>query len=505
MRQAIHPSGPRCRLLTGLLALLLGLNAQAARYQPPRPALDLLPWDTQQAQLQHAREAIEQAALPPLEPTPPTGRARVSLETMFSSQQGSWYFEPFAANGLFRAIASYQAHHPQAVVLSGGSITLEQLSATLDDPRVLKRHKDGYLLSYPLVIAPGAALRIEGSTLYLYTPSGSALINRGLLQLKGATLSSWKGESAGDTQAPYRPFVMAWAGSTLHIENSHLERLGYNAHLTRGITAALSPQQPASTPPARVLVSDSTFTGLSTALELQHARVRIQASRFNDQQHYAIDLKDSQIEVVGNRIDGVENNSGLRARGQLSGLIAGNSVLNTAKAAIEVADQQGALGIRRNLLGASRGLGILLGRLAPSEQHPLLLESNFIGNTQGSGIDASDVGGTLYLVDNVIGNTPEYAISLRNPQRLPGRLMLTGNSLSGIGKAMVRVEGLEQIVLGGNRLRGNPVMQNAFVGDLLPVQSQVLESTVRHPCLLRVDTGASAPTAERVVDAGCKG
>lgn len=70
---------------------------------------------------------------------------------------------------------------------------------------------------------------------------------------------------------------------------------------------------------------------------------------------------------------------------------------------------------------------------------------------------------------------------------------------------MVRVEGLEQIVLGGNRFQGNPVLQSAFIGDLLPVQSQVLESTVLHPCLLRVDTGASAPVAERVVDEGCGG
>ncbi|MFU6378231.1 right-handed parallel beta-helix repeat-containing protein [Metapseudomonas otitidis] len=503
MRQVIFRSGRR--LLAGLLPLLLGLDAQAASYQPPHPALSLLPWDGQQAELQHARDAIAQAVLPPQETAVPAGRAHASLETMFSSQQGSWYFEPFARNGLFRAIAGYQAHHPQAVVISGGSLTLEQLSTALNDPRVLKRHKDGYLLSYPLVIAPGAALRVEGSTLYLYTPSGTALINRGLLQLKGATLSSWKGESPGDTQDPYRPFVMAWAGSTLHIEDSHLERLGYNANFTRGITTALSPQQPASTAPARVLVRNSTFNDLSTALELQHARARVQGSRFSDQQQYAVDLKDSQVEVLGNRIDGVQNNSGLRARGQVSGLIADNSVLNTAKAGIEVVEQQGALGIRRNLLGASRGTGILLNQLAPSELRPLLLEGNLIGNTQGSGIDANNVGGALFLVGNQIGNSPEYAISLRNPQRLPGRLVLTGNTLGGIGKAMVRVEGLEQIVLGGNRFQGNPVLQSAFIGDLLPVQSQVLESTVRHPCLLRVDTGAGAPTAELLLNEGCKG
>ena len=42
------------------MPLLLGLDAQAASYQPPHPALSLLPWDGQQAELQHARDAIAQ-------------------------------------------------------------------------------------------------------------------------------------------------------------------------------------------------------------------------------------------------------------------------------------------------------------------------------------------------------------------------------------------------------------------------------------------------------------
>ncbi|OWJ95986.1 hypothetical protein B6S59_08650 [Pseudomonas sp. A46] len=505
MRQAISHSGIRFRLLAGGLSLLLGLSAQAASYAVPHAALSLLPGDGQQAEVRHARDTVAGAALPDLGLSPPAGRAHVGLETMFSSQQGSWYFEPFVNNGLFRAIAGYQAHHPQAVVISGGSITLDQMAASLSDPRVLRRHKDGYLLSYPLVIAPGAALLIEDTALYLYTYSGTALINRGLLSLKGATLSSWNGEQPQSTQDPYRPFVMAWAGSQVRIEGSRLLRLGYNANLARGITTALSTQQPASTAPARVLVRDSEFTDLSTGLELQHAQARIQGSRFNDQQQYAVDLRDGQVEVAGNQIRGVQNNSGVRVRGEVRGLIAGNQVLDTAKSAIEVVEQRGALGIRQNLLGASRGNGILLGQMAPTQDQPLLVEGNLIGNTQGSGIDASEVGGALFLVDNQVGNTPEYAISLRNTQRLSGSLVLTGNTLGGIGKAMVRVEGLEQIVLGGNRYQGSPVLQNFLIGDLLPVQSQVLEGTVRHPCLLRVRTGVAVPATDLVVDDSCRG
>ncbi|MDH0304292.1 MULTISPECIES: right-handed parallel beta-helix repeat-containing protein [unclassified Pseudomonas] len=456
---------------TSLAALLLAGAVHAA------PTVDTLPLAQHQQQLtqlrQHARQAVafEQARRPP-----PPGRASVSLQTMFSSQAGSWPFEPFVNNGLFRAIAGYQAHHPQAVVLRGGSITLAQLHDALRDPRILKRYKDGYLLSYPLMIGADAGLVLEGTSLYLYSFSGTALINQGWLGLNQSSLQSMAGDKAGNTDRAWRPFVVAWAGSHTQVIGSTLKRLGYNANLSRGLSTALSTQQAATTRPATLLIEASRFSELSSAVELQHSQATITGSQFERSQQYAIDVRDSQLRVQGNQLRGIDNNSGVRLRGQTRALIEDNLILGAAKAAIEISDQRGAVLLAGNRIGDSRGNGIQLRNLMPTSTAPLLIDDNLLASSQGSAVDASEVA-ALALVGNRIGNTPEYAISLRNAAPQPGPLLISGNRLGQVGKAVVRVEGMREVELGGNTFDGKALLQNLLIGDLLPVQGQVLEAT----------------------------
>lgn len=466
--------------LTCLAALLLATTAQAA------PVMDTLPQAQYQQQLEQlryqARQAVtfEQARRPP-----PAGRASVSLQPMFSSQAGSWPFEPFVNNGLFRAIAGYQAHHPQAVVLRGGSITLAQLHDALHDPRVLKRYKDGYLLSYPLMIGADAGLRLEGTRLYLYSFSGTALINQGWLGLNQSTLESVAGDKPGNTDRAWRPFVVAWAGSHTEVIGSTLKRLGYNANLSRGLSTALSTQQPASTRPATLLVDASHFSELSSAVELQHSQATVVDSRFEGSQQYAIDARDSQLSLRGNQLRGVDNNSGVRLRGQTRALVENNLILGAAKAAIEISDQRGAVLLAGNRIGDSRGHGIQLRNLAPTAEAPLLIDDNLLASSQGSAVDASEVTG-LTLVGNRIGNTPEYAISLRNTTPQPGPLVISGNRLGQVGKAVVRVEGVREVELGGNRFDGKALLQNLLAGDLLALQGPVLEAMLVQGRMVRV-------------------
>ncbi|QXH37446.1 right-handed parallel beta-helix repeat-containing protein [Pseudomonas muyukensis] len=466
--------------LTCLAALLLAGTAQAS---PSVEPIDPAQHQQYIAQLrQQARAAV---ALAPVTRAQPTGRASISLQPMFSAQAGSWPFEPFVNNGLFRAIAGYQAHHPQAVVLRGGSITLAQLHDALHDPRILKRYKDGYLLSYPLLIGADAGLLIEDTHLYLYSFSGTALINQGWLGVQRATLTSKRGDLPGATQRAWRPFVVAWAGSHTQLIDARLLRLGYNANLSRGLTTALSTQQPASTRPATLRVDASQFSELSSAVELQHSQALISASRFEQSQQYAIDARDSQLSLRDNQLRGIDNNSGVRLRGQTRALLEGNLILGAAKAAIEISDQRGAVLLAGNRIGDSRGNGIQLRNLAPSAAAPLLIDANLLASSQGSAIDAAEVTG-MALVDNRIGNTPEYALSLRNSTRQPGPLLVSGNRLGQVGKALVRVEGVDEVWLGGNTFAGKALLQNLLIGDLLPVQGQVLEATVAQGRMARV-------------------
>lgn len=459
------------------LALLAGLGNQAiaADWQ----------WATeteQRALADQLRQRTEQQ-LPRLSLAAPRGNAQVALQPMFSAQAGSWPFEPFVNNGLFRAIASYQPSHPQAITISAGAITLEQLRQRLADASIIKPYKDGYLLSYPLMIAPGGALLVHDTKLYLYTPSGTALINQGMLSIRNATVQSVSEGDSADTDRPFRSFITAWAGSSTEVSDSLLSKLGYNAHLSRGLTSARSAAQ-TSAPPAQVLIRNSRFDSLSS-VELQYAQASIERSEFSDLQQYGIDLQDTRLNLVHNRISQVRNQSGVRVRGASSGLIAHNSVLQATKAGIEISDQQGDLVLADNQIGASKGNGVLLRNVGTTGASSLLLVSNLIGNNDASGIYADNLQ-RGYLIDNRIQGSPDYAISTLNPRDQRSELVIVGNTLSQIGNALIRTEGLQSLTLGSNDYQLGPITQSVLVGDLLPLQSLLLDATYKRGCLIQV-------------------
>ena len=96
--------------------------------------------------------------------TPAT--ANVGLSPIYANEASNWPLETFAANGLFRQIARYQRGHPQAVVIASGHYTLERLASQLDE-RALSRSGTQWTLHFPLVIAPGAQLTLDGARLYI--------------------------------------------------------------------------------------------------------------------------------------------------------------------------------------------------------------------------------------------------------------------------------------------------------------------------------------------------
>lgn len=439
----------------------------------------------------------------------PSARARVSKRTMFSSQAGSWPFEPFVHNGLFRVIAGYQASHPQALQISGGQIDLVQLHRAVGDPEILRPHKDGYLLSYPLLIATDAALLVENTTLYLNANSGSALINQGQLVLRHAMVQGWRGTQTDGApveraQPGFRPFIVSWAGSFTLVDNSTLSRLGYNAYLARGLGVARSAAQGARIPPARLWVRDSLFDELSTAVDASDALLRVDNSRFERLQQYALDIADSQLRLQGNRIDQVRNNSGIRIRGRSSGRVEDNVISVTGKAGIEVLEQRGDLLLAGNLLGTSAGNAIQL-RESGAEGSLLLLR-NHILNSGYSGIDALNVK-RAHVAGNRIGGTPEYAISFRHPAAGGERLVLTGNDLGHTGKALIRVEGQDSLILGDNRFHLTPPHQKVLAGDLLPLQGPLLDALREPGCFIEVRPNRSSknPPSNQPVEraSGC--
>lgn len=418
----------------------------------------------------------------------PTSRAQISQPQLFSAQRGSWPFEPLVGSGLFKVIAAYQSQHPRALQIDAGRIDLAQLERAVANPQILRRHKDGYLLSYPLLIGPQAALLIEDTRLYLNSRSGAALINQGQLQLQRSQLQSWSGNTDSKDPALFRPFILAWAGSSTWIEDSSLTRLGYNAHLTRGLSTRRSASQGPGVAPARLLIRHSQLSEMASGAELHDALALIDDSRFNDLQQYAIDLHDSHLSLRLNQIKNVRNQSAIRIAGASSGDVTQNLILASGKAAIEISAQSGELSLRDNLIGNSGSHGI---QLQGHSGGRLLLAGNLIANSSGSGIDGENLDSAL-IVANRISASPEYAISLRSSQAQQGEIGLFDNQLAGSGKSMIRSEGVQQLQLGGNRFQGVAVNQALLAGDLQAVQSLLLETTLKQGCFARLQLTSSA-------------
>jgi len=212
----------------------------------------------------------------------------------------------------------------------------------------------------------------------------------------------------------------------------------------------------------------------------------IEDSQFSELQQYGLDLSASRVGIARNRISDVRNHSGIRLRDGSAGLIADNLIGNIGKSAIEAQLQGGALALQNNRIGGTGASAIVLTGSPQQPAEGLLVAGNLIGNSQGSGIDGQHIGRAL-IIDNRISGNPEYAIRIRNEPPLPGEISLLGNQLGNVGKAMIHLQGVNRLLLGSNHYLGLSSQQQILDGDLLPVQSLLLETTLKHGCVAQLD------------------
>lgn len=432
--------------------------------------------------------ALEQIQPPAILPAFARSQAgRASLTPLFSAQSGSWPFESFVHAGLFKVIAGYQTSHPRMIYITG-DLTLAQVHQQVQQPNALRPHKDGFLLSYPLMIAPGATLRIENTELYLFAHSGAAVINQGRLQINHAKVESYSGEEHAQNRA-YRPFIMAWAGSQTRIVNSQLSRLGYNAHLAHGFSTARSSQQAAHVPAAKVFISHSQLEGLSS-IYLQDAEATIEDSQIRQMQLYGIDASNSRLFVRNNHIEQVRNHHGIRLSGASNALLQGNHVKQTAKAALALNNFTGRLLAESNELGQTATYAIQV-RAMPNTGLAVFRQ-NLLSNVPLNLIDAES-DGTLLISQNRLEQS-SHAINLSGN----GKSLILDNRFTQITESALKSEGPSHILLGANQFDGKVILQRLFQGNLLPIQSIIVDSTIKQSCYLQIGatsnpTGQTAP------------
>lgn len=474
---------PIKRSLLGLLVFLLATSLALAA-----PSIQPIDKDAFAEKIANL-ESISEPIIELVDMQLPSQTGKASITTMFSAQHGSWPFESFAINNLFRVIATYQAYHPRMVIIRGGTINLSELNKVINNEKVIRPFKDGYLLSYPLLIDENAALQLDNTTLYLYSYSGTAIINKGLLAITKSTVESWSDNKATfiNNNVAFRPFIINWGGSRLQIIDSKISKLGYNAYLVQGITTAINNNQPTKLP-VQVQIENSEFTALSS-INLKNAQASINNSIIKDFQQYGIDLMDSQFKITNNKIQAIKNNSGIRVQGDSNGIIENNAILSTHKASIETQQMVGKLVVRKNILAKDSRHGLLLNNANAT----VIVKNNLFTKLTGTAIEANQFEGSAYILNNTIHNTPEYAVSFRNEiMQKQASLIFYKNKLTIVGKPILRTLGVGHITIGDNKIVGSQFYQNLLIGDLLPIQGTILEATLKNSCIVEVNINPTA-------------
>lgn len=415
-------------------------------------------------------------------------QARVGFTTLFTSERGSWPFEFIGHTGLFALIADYQPEHPRAVQISAGSMTLETLTRQIGNPDVIRPFREGYLLSYPLIVSTNARLDITDTSLYLSGSAGALIINRGAMVLRNATVQPWQAEDVARQLDVFRPFILGWAGSQMFVHDSQLNNLGYQAHLSTGITLARHESQIGG-PDAELTVTGSRFTRMAVPLTAIRARLAIENSEFNEGLLNELHVLDSQLKVQGSRFTGTTIGSSaqstIRIQGDSNIWIHDNQIEHARKAAIELTEVTGRVLITDNRIKNTEGDGLLVSGSAVVDT-PVTVKGNSIQHSQRSAIDATGPG-LLLLAENTLANSGRYALSYRNESLdKASKLVLLENHLFAAGEALIRTRRVSTLGLYGNRLSLAAYRNQVFAGDSAPFQAALMRGLARQHCDLEL-------------------
>ncbi|MAL99278.1 MAG: hypothetical protein CL583_12620 [Alteromonadaceae bacterium] len=414
--------------------------------------------------------------------------AAVSLQPMFSAQAGSWMFESLVHNGLFRVASEYQPSHPRAVLIESGAIDLAQLTSALSDPRILSRiagsdpgQRFGYTLYYPIIIGPDATLFVENAALGLNSTSGTALINLGRLIVRDSRLAPIQVEAKGGKH--FRPFILAWNASDTAIIDSDLRRMGYNAFLSHGLTVANHPELDRNVR-ARVLLSGSTLTELESGLIADGAEVRVIDNLFYHSQRYAIDASGGTLSVESNVVETTRYNSGVRAADVHWILLKGNRITGTQQSGILLSGSLPNAMVAGNYIAGARSDGMAIRDVANSARQSLDIRGNLVIGSAKSGLRLSNAPFATVSNNSFIGNA-EYGINVdrsavSNGLKTPSEsaTVIIGNQLMANRVAAIKTVQGGRFVFGQNNFQMTPTVQSVFAGDLVSIQTELLEQLI---------------------------
>lgn len=396
--------------------------------------------------------------------------AKVEQHILFSGQDGSWMFQSFVNNGLFKIASAYQPQHPRALLIKNGQLTLDQLYKLVDDKTIMDRQGARYQLFFPIIIEPSAALIIDGH-LEMSSKAGAAIINRGQLFISEGFVTASDGGSSG-----FRSFIVSWNGSYTSITNSQLINLGYNGYLSQGLTLTAH-EKSLVREPAILNAENSVFEGSFVGVSSHFGEVFLHNNQFKAIQSDAIDLRKSKVVLSKNTIIDTSNGHGIRLVDNIFQKVTKNTVKNSNKSGLVVSGQSGVTEVLGNQLQENGENGLWIDQIQTQQLSTFIIKGNIVANNQLSGIKTNCLHLCLFVSNLMIGNK-RYGFSLENITHNHHQLILQGNYFKLNTLASIKTLGFDTLILSNNKFYFDYLQSTVFVGDLEPHQSFIQKSLV---------------------------
>jgi hypothetical protein len=374
-------------------------------------------------------------------------------------------------------IAAAQAGEgPGAIYLRAGSATLAQLfEATrgTDLEPVLQREGERYVVSRPLVVIQGAALRLEpGDQLELDTASGAFLLNFGHLSISGATI---RAEAPPPESADrFRPFVASLGTGTIEVAHGVFVGLGSRiAPVASGLALSSGSLFAASTPS---VVRDSHFIDVHGLSALDSNGAAILGNRFDRARGVAIWADGSdRVTIAGNHVVEPSGAFAIRVDGPAKDVgLFDNVLVGGEHAGLRIAGGAAAVDLQGNVVTGFAGRAIV----AEEGATCLRVAGNLVQGNGGDGIGARDVGAIL-VGGNAILDNGGAGLSLSRARAEAG--MLVQDNLFAGNRSGIRASQIATLELSGNDLSDQ--MPRHLAGDLAQLT----------PMFLRESRGGARP------------
>jgi len=403
-------------------------------------------------------------------------KASCSTKRLDSSEKDSWPFETFVLNGLFPIIAKYQTHHPRAIIIKGGHIDLKSLFICINDPLILAKENNKYLLRYPIIINADAHLSISDTKLYLVETTGALIINLGNLSINRSTI-----ESATSNNKKFRGFITSWGGN-LVIHSSTIKSLGFQGNLSGGISIGVRPEETNTQP--TININNTYFQNNFQAIHASNASLSITKSTFKDGENSAIHALNSSVNLTHNRIFNTRIGDGIRAINISDSNINFNTISKSGRSGINIEGIKNTLDISSNTITNNAGHGVTATNLSVTVDSSITFYQNNISQNGKSGAFISDITDAIFF-NNTFNQNIHYAIHFKLPHKNSGSTMtVIDNNLYFNNKGTIKTSNINTFVFYNNKFKSPPGGHRIFYGDLLPYQAGIMSHTVKNNSVL---------------------